>query len=182
MRTTTKVTKFNPDKFRGELMQLNPHDIADVATHWRSKATTIKNEMAASTENALEIGLTGAVGFGLSYLQGGWSYDRQVAIDKWNNGGAAAKGFDPSKTSPFVEGKGDDPTKLMGIDKTLWATIVLGGAAAFNVGGKKYNSFVRSAAIGAMVTWAGGLGHDLGHSAASEAAKASKKNGNGNGG
>jgi hypothetical protein len=165
------VTKFNPDKFRGELMQLNPNDIADVATHWRQKTQTMKNEMQNSTENALEIGLTGATAFGLSFLQGGWSYDRQVELDKWNNGGAAAKQFDPTKTSPFVEGGIDDPTKMIGIDKTLWATILLGGMAAFSVGGKKYSPFVRSAALGAMSTWAGGLGHDLGYSGASEAAK-----------
>ncbi len=178
----SKVTKFNPDKFRGELMQLNPHDIADVATHWRGKATTIKNEMAESTESALEIGLTGATAFGRSYLQGGWAYDRSLLVEKWKNGGAVAKNFDPAKTSPFVEGNLEDPTKMAGIDKTLWATIILGGAAVFKVGGKKYMGFVRASALGAMATWAGGLGHDLGYNGALEAAKAAKKgNGAGNG-
>jgi hypothetical protein len=151
-----------PDKFRGELMQLNPNDIADVATHWRQKTQTMKNEMQASTESAIEIGLTGATAFGLSYLQGGWSYDRQVELDKWIHGGAAAKGFEEHHSSPFVEGKIPDPTKVIGIDKTLWATILLGGMAGLGVGGKKYSPFVRSAALGAMATWAGGLGHDLG--------------------
>ncbi|HLA80695.1 MAG TPA: hypothetical protein VJP78_03550 [Thermoleophilia bacterium] len=168
------VTKFNPDKFRGELLQLNPNDLADVATHWRAKCVTVKNEMTEGTENALEIGITGATAFGLSYLQGGWSYERQAAIAKWAAGGAAAKGADPTKTSPFVEGGETDPTKLMGIDKTLWATIVLGAASVFKLGGKKYAGFVRAGALGAMATWAGGLGHDLGHEAAVEAGKTEK--------
>lgn len=167
-----KTTKFNPDKFRSDVLQLNPHDAADVALHWKSKAHSIKNEMAQSTENALEIGITGATAFGLSYMQGGWAHDRQVIIDKWRNGEALQKNFDPNKTSPFVEGKQEDPTKFMSIDKTLWATIILGAATVFKLGGKKYNSMIRASALGAMATWAGGLGHDMGYSGAQEAAKA----------
>ncbi|GAG23791.1 unnamed protein product [marine sediment metagenome] len=165
-------TKFNPDKFRSDVLQLNPHDAADVAVHWKTKATSIKNEMAESTQDTLEIGITGATAFGLSYLQGGWAHDQKAATEKWVAGGAAAKGFDATKTSPFVEGKEEDPTKFMSIDKTLWATIVLGAATVFKLGGKKYNSFLRASALGAMATWAGGLGHDIGYTGAAEAATA----------
>lgn len=175
-----RPTKFNPDKFRAELAQLNPNDAIDVATHWRTKANTIKNEMTEATESALEIGITGLTAFGLSYLAGGWQVEKAAEVKKWNEGGAVAAGKSNvvngvETTSPFVEGGKEDPTEMFGIDKTLWATIVLGGAAVFKLGGKKYNNFLRSGALGAMAVWAGGLGRELGAEAAAAAATAAQQ-------
>lgn len=163
-----KVTQFNPSAFRNEVAQLNPQDMADVATHWRKKAHTVQNEMAMSTENALEIGVSGATTFGLSYMAGMWDYDRDLEIAKWSAGGAAAKGLDPNNTDPFTDGDADDPSKMFGIEKTLWATIVLGGAAAFGIGSKKYNPFIRAAAVGALASWAGTVGHKMGRDVAAD--------------
>lgn len=165
-----KITKYNPDKFRQQVLQLNPDDRADVAAHWKGKALSIKNEMAKSTQDALEIGITGATSWGLSYFAGGWAYEKQDIIDKWRAGGALAANK-PADSDPFEDGGMDDPTEFMSIPKTLWATVLLGGATFFGLGGKNYQGMLRSAALGAMATWASELGYSMGRSAKAESMK-----------
>lgn len=144
-----KPIKHNPEKFKREVEQLSPSERTEVAEYWRAKAATIQNEMAASSENAIALAVGGGSSFALGYMSGVW--DRRAEVE----------GFDLYGQADDPENK-DDPRKLAGLPKTLLATVALGAAAVFGVGGKQ-NYMLQAAATGALATWAAEEGRKMGY-------------------
>lgn len=167
-------SRFNPQQYRSDAEQLaetNPASAAEAMTHWRTKFNMALNEGRKATEQAMEIGVAGIAAFGLGYADGRWEYNRKKIIDEY---AAANPGLtaEQAATDAFAKTDKTDPTEFFGIPKTLWATVVLGGAAVFGLGGKNFNYLLRAGAVGFMATWSSGLGRDLGAKAAHDAATA----------
>jgi hypothetical protein len=165
---TKKVAKFNPEKFRNDVSMLPAGDAADVAVNWRTKFNVAMNETRKVTEEVMGAVVLGTVSLGAGYLDGRLEAKKQKIVDKWKaEGKIPADAADPN-TYPFVEGDETDPTGMLGIPYTLWATVGLGGLAVFGLGGQ-YNYLVRTAAGGCMATWTSSLGRDMGYDAGMKA-------------
>jgi len=186
----TKMTKYNPDKFRSEVAMLNPSDAADVATNWRGKYAAVKNEMAKQTEKFINVGVTGGTALVMGWFSGRDMYNKKALIEDYKADvlRGEVEGVTAADISDLTDAEildkylsDEDPTKLFGIPKTLLATIVLGGLAVWKPFGKNYDPFVESAAIGALATWASGFGAGLGYQNAERASVEENGNGNGNG-